>query len=337
MIRDRLVDLVAPMEVDRGTTAAPPDRGGLRVVSYNVELGGRKPDQLERDLRRMAPDVVCLQETSPETTRLLAQRLGLHYALYRQRGPIKGSLKAVLSRYPIVAARDHGFGLLWQRVCAFFRKWREDGTPWSAGEPLEGRSALEVQLQVGKRRVDVLDTHLSLYDAGANAEELRQLTALARRAEARGETVVVAGDFNANMALLPGGVDAEGTPTDTPAEFSRRYAGAAPGNVADPRVAAAGAQLCGELQGYWTATDRRVLTDEGELTPEQALAALPYADPARAARLRLAADGVSHLGARKRFDNILVSRDAYVALAAIDQTTRASDHQPVLADLRWRA
>lgn len=97
-------------------------------------------------------------------------------------------------------------------------------------------------------------------------------------------------------------------------------------------------QLVGQLQSFWDAPSRTIRSGGQESTPAQALAILrtgrikpgtPEYD-----RLALVADGSTVLGAHKRFDGILVSRDAEVRSAYIDQDTRASDHQPVLAEVR---
>ena len=41
------------------------------------------------------------------------------------------------------------------------------------------------------------------------------------------------------------------------------------------------------------------------------------------------------MGAGRRFDGIFSSKDARIESAFIDQTTRASDHQPAVAEIRW--
>ncbi|MNL85317.1 hypothetical protein D3C87_2135880 [compost metagenome] len=56
---------------------------------------------------------------------------------------------------------------------------------------------------------------------------------------------------------------------------------------------------------------------------------------ARYAALVRAADGSTLMGASKRFDNILASKDMRFEAAHIDQTTRASDHQPVIGEVSW--
>jgi endonuclease/exonuclease/phosphatase family metal-dependent hydrolase len=340
-------DLFAPMRI--GGVGAKPSSvrpADLTVVSYNLCNEAWKPALIERDLLalRPAPDVICLQETNLEITQQLAKRLGMYYAFYGQRSPLKGSLKAVLSRYPIEQAQDKPFtGMVRDRLLGYWNHLRQTHNPFGFGETLESRSVLLATLNVGGRKVDVLDTHLTLGDSRENAKELRQLTALAKAREALGHTVVVGGDFNANMTLaLPGTPEPRGTlstPSDTAAKFRDRY-GEGAGNMGDARDQMAGQALFTELQGYWTAPNRTVIQDGHAITPEAAIKLLNSdtieVGTPRYKQLMMALDGVSHLGARKRFDNLLVSKDVTVTSASIDQDAKGSDHSPVSAQFRFK-
>ena len=157
--------------------------------------------------------------------------------------------------------------------------------------------------------------------------------------------MVAAGDFNTNFGLAgtlrkadPAGQVV--TPTDTIEEFRARYPRSINGNIATPTGKAGADRLATELQSFWdAAATRTVIVDDKPMTPEEALAELASGrvKPGSGRHLELlrAADGISHLGASKRFDNVFVSRDAHVERALIDQTSRGSDHQPVLADITW--
>lgn len=324
----------------------PPDQGGLRIASYNVLLGGQRLEAAIRDLRRLDADVICLQETSRAATEAIARELGLHVAFYTPRGPLRGSLKAILSRHPIEAAADVPFDVPFaQRLGAAWTQARA-GNKALWAEPLEDRSMLTARLRVGGRTIEVVDTHLGLGDPKANAAQLQQLAALVEARRKAGATVIVAGDFNAHLGLATAAgrtppADAPGrfdTPTDTVAEYQDRY-GAGPGNIARAEVAAAAARLLGAATPYWDAADRTVIVEGAPMTPEQARAELASgrvpAGTARHKQLLLAMDGVTHLGARKRFDHVLATPDVRMERAVIDQSATGSDHQPILAEVRW--
>jgi endonuclease/exonuclease/phosphatase family metal-dependent hydrolase len=98
-------------------------------------------------------------------------------------------------------------------------------------------------------------------------------------------------------------------------------------------------RLAGSMNTFWDAPTRSVLVDGTLMSPEQALAELktgkldPKSDRYR--QLRDVADGSTLLGGDRRFDNIFASKDVRIESALIDQTTRASDHQPAMATIRW--
>lgn len=305
----------------------PPDRGGLKLASFNVQMGGRKIDAVEANLRALDPDVACLQEVSPENAQRLAKNLGMNVAWFTDQ-------KAILSRYPITDADAVGLpGALDDRLRAALE---HKGT-----EPLESRSVLRATIRVGGKALDVLDTHLSLGDEVSNARQLTRIAELVQQREKLGHTVLLAGDFNDNFSLVrPGLADPKGTtatPTDTVSEFQERYPKSVVGNVTEPAVAEAARALLDRMGYYWDAPDRRVILEGRAMTLDEVRAALaqePAGTPRHAALLK-ALDGTSHLTANKRFDNILASKDVRFASSTIDQTTRASDHQAIVAEIRW--
>jgi endonuclease/exonuclease/phosphatase family metal-dependent hydrolase len=328
-----LVDVArheAPSVWKNPTVRAPAAKPAtLSVATYNVKLGGQDLKGVERALAAKRPDVVCLQEVTPEHARTLAKALGLHVVTSRGQ-------KAVLSRFPVTQARNVDFSQDWSSA---MRTAMKGGST----EPLQVRSALVVSVNVGGRTVDVVDTHLALGDVKANARQLDALAALVAQRERLGHSVVLGGDFNSNLALAePGVADAKGvvaTKTDTVAEWTARYGAkgqSTAGNIADADDLAAARRLLGRLDSAWETADRRtVVTSAGTLTPEEALAKLatPGLDAKERTRLLTVLDGISHLGARKRFDHLLVSPDLHVRATEVNQRTKASDHQPVFTEL----
>jgi endonuclease/exonuclease/phosphatase family metal-dependent hydrolase len=318
----------------------PPDKGGLKVMSFNVMVKTTRYDAVKRDLAAHAPDVVCLQETSEATARRLATELGYHVSWHEN--PLHGyGDTAILSKYPIKAAETIDLaGSFGDRLGEFWRNLKQGEVKGSA---LNKRHMTHATIQVGDRLIDVLSGHLTLVGTDQNTRQLDQIADLAAGYERAGHSVLVAGDWNTNMAVSgQGQADAKGawdTATDTNAEFRQRHPGRGVGHQGNPANLAAIDRLRAGMNDFWDAPTRTVLVEGTMMTPEQALAELRAGkvDPQspRHAALVRAADGSTLMGASKRFDNILASKDMRFETAHIDQTTQASDHQPVLAEVRW--
>jgi endonuclease/exonuclease/phosphatase family metal-dependent hydrolase len=203
------------------------------------------------------------------------------------------------------------------------------------------RMMLHTTLQIGDRKVDVVDTHLTLLDAPGNTQNLVELRKTLEGLEAQGRTVIAAGDMNTNFALARGGeADAHGiraTPTDTAAELKDRY-GKGPSNIGDAADLKAAQALLAGHNYFWDAANRKVLVDGRALAPEEAQALLDSGKFAKGSaeekRLQLAVDGAT-LGGGDRLDNIFASKNVRFTSALIDQSTHASDHRPIFADVRW--
>jgi endonuclease/exonuclease/phosphatase family metal-dependent hydrolase len=309
---------------------APANPTGLKIASYNIQLGGQHLDQALANLKAMDADVICLQETTKESAQAIARALGMHMYFASTRMYLDD--KAILSKYPIKGAEDHGFGDSgWQRFKAYLAGVPKHGI--TATEPLGRRSTLHVTLQVGNHTVDVLDPHLSSADHNDNTMQIGELADYAKQLGAKGHTVLMAGDFNADFMLKPNG-NPKGGATDTQAEWADRYHRSAP--ASDAASLAAMAKLDGTLQNYWDTAKRRSVLSKGQtITPEQAQAKLDAG--ATDLALRRAADGVSHLGANRRFDNVFASKDVTIQEAYIDQDHAGSDHQPVMAEVSWNS
>lgn len=317
---------------------------GLDVMSYNVMVKTTHWEAVARDIEAAHPDVVNLQETSEATAKALAERLGMHLAW--QEDPLHGyGGVAILSRYPITAYESRKldaplkerFGVMWEGLKAGnFGKF----------SALDARYALHAQLQVGDRTVDVLNGHLQLKGAKLNARQITEVTDWATDLEKSGHTVVVAGDWNTNMATFdrPGTVrDAPGTyvtPTDTYGEARARRPGTSMSNSSDPQDREALVRLFERFGYYWDAPDRTVRSGGESLTPDEALARLTSGkialDSPEGKRLQAVVDGATLPSGYLRFDNLFASKDAHFESAHIDQTSQASDHYPVVARLSWK-
>lgn len=60
-------------------TATLPNGPHLRVLTYNVNYGGARPDLAVEIIRNSGAEIVCLQETTPQWAQYLRQALGRDY------------------------------------------------------------------------------------------------------------------------------------------------------------------------------------------------------------------------------------------------------------------
>lgn len=321
----------------------PPDKGGLKVTSFNIYLGGKRINEVEKELLKSNSDVICLQEASPESTRRLAKKLGMHAVFFEEQN-LKSinTGKAILSKYPIENAKNIDYKNSFLDKAKSVKESFQNGN--KSFEPLENRSMLNVSLKIGNKEIEIIDTHLSLGNSKANAEQIEQLTDYINQQKAKGKIVITAGDFNTNFGLTGNGtLDKSGeinTPTDTVKEFSERYKAGA-GNIANPEVKKQADRLVSMTNTAWDkAENKSVIVDGKNITPEQAMKELKSGkvakDSPRYKALLSVVDGNTHLGANKRFDNIFTTKNVKINSVVIDQTTKASDHQPVTVDLSWK-
>lgn len=322
----------------------------LRAMTYNVMLGGKDYPGILATLKQANPDVAGLQEVSRENAERLAKDLGMHVAFYGERkAPFQEPVgKAILSKYPLESAQHELMGQSkdhWEAIRRYAGNTGKSVKDSILRTELGSRrGVLAATFEAGGKKFAMLDTHLTLKDARLNGQQLDELRRRSREYRAQGYEVILVGDFNTNLALK-GGETTDGKgfadPTDTVSEFKQRYGHPSAGNIADPDNMRSADALRSELQSAWESSGKRysITAKDAELTPEEAreLLAKGEAKPGSGEWkvLAAAADGVSHLGAAKRFDNILVSKDLRVKAAAIDMVSRASDHQAVIADLAW--
>jgi len=90
--------LVRCTSVRRPESPVPPS---VRVLTYNVNVGGPQPDLTTDAIRGARADIICLQETSPEWEAYLREHLAADYPYiaFRHSGGAGG--QGILSRYPL--------------------------------------------------------------------------------------------------------------------------------------------------------------------------------------------------------------------------------------------
>ena len=317
----------ARIEVNPNATLPAP-KNTLRAVTFNIQEGGHDLAAVRAYLRREQPDVVLLQEASVESARTLAHEFGMHAAY-------GANWRIILSRYPIVDAKEIPFPISHRDR---FARALETKT----GEPLEVRGMLDATLRIGNHDVHAIDTHFSTHEKDWSALEFDALRAHVATLEAAHTPALVAGDFNANLALArPGVTDPANTyvtPTDTAVEWSQRYGrpGHGPGNLEDPAAAKAAHSFDSTVRDAWRSGDAGVLQGGQRIRASDALEQLRLGgvdvNSDAGLHLREAADGVSHLSVRQRIDGLFGTSELKPLSETIDQDVRASDHQPVSAD-----
>ncbi len=337
----------------------PPREGPLRVMTFNILLGGQYREKLERyfaeleESRRM-PDIIAIQEASQPTAMELARDYGFHL-VYQGRdvsAPVVNG-KATLSRYPILEAAHYTYAFPEEaRMAAIQRQGY-------VGELDEDRGALYTLVDVRGRGVALYNVHHTLGDSGINAGQLWQLQALLHARD--GVPTIALGDFNANInvkhhySLLPNPIRKH-EPTETVKDYENRYGDVHPsvgdwgvGNIADVRVRRALHALEHELPDpLHRARELRVrMPDGSNLRPDEAREMLVAGKVAKGSeqwlRLQDVADmstlnalpdatGVSP-ATGKRFDTFFASRQLEPLLLEVDHSAHeASDHLPSLAD-----
>ena len=153
----------------RAPAAAAPGSGDgrLRLVTYNVHscvgLDGRlSPERIARVLARLAPDVVALQELD-----VGRERTGG----VDQAAAVAEALSMELAFHPTFALEEEQFG---DAVLSRLPLRLVKAGPLPRLAALEPRGALWVELDVGGRALQLVNTHLSLHPV----ERGRQVAAL---------------------------------------------------------------------------------------------------------------------------------------------------------------
>jgi endonuclease/exonuclease/phosphatase family metal-dependent hydrolase len=174
--------------------SAPPARarGRLRVVTYNVHscvgLDGRlSPERIARVLARLEPDVVALQELDVGRGRTGG---------VDQASAVASALAMELAFHPTFALEEEQFG---DAVLSRLPLRLVKAGPLPRLGALEPRGALWVEIDVGGRPLQLLNTHLSLHpiERGRQVSALLGAGWLGDPRAAPGRATVLCGDLNA--------------------------------------------------------------------------------------------------------------------------------------------
>lgn len=161
----------------RGDTGIGRD---LRVMSVNLLYGRGDPERLMAQIGEEGPDVVVIQEYTPDLEAGFFDRMSAEYPYSRRAARTDAFGIALFSRHPFVGEAEI---------------WRGDG-----GEFVP---TVECVLDVGGRKVGVWGVHVvPPTSIGWVIEQRSHIAAIARRVDARFargdlDGVIVAGDFNA--------------------------------------------------------------------------------------------------------------------------------------------
>ncbi|MHC5007071.1 MAG: endonuclease/exonuclease/phosphatase family protein [Planctomycetota bacterium] len=293
---------VDPVPVNqRSDPLARPARADLRIVSWNVNFGGllRRPQRFGRILRALDPDVILLQELREDATPLQLVEFARRWV--PGIGPRRSGLNALLGA---------GGGDL---RCAVVTRLDLDASRALHDVPFPDLPQWTIRVaaaEVGaQRRLLVLSVHLRCCGwAGSFEDRTRQVEADAlrravlnaqRASEAQG--VIIAGDLNLVGSRRPLDLLAEGLD----------------GDGSDLTVAGA-LQIDGRSNATWGDPD------------------LPFV-PGRLDYLLYADTSLEQINAFVLDTQDLEPQWLQRHELGADDTASASDHLPLVVDLRWTA
>ncbi len=310
--------LLEPFVVKNNPLAPPPPAAPseLKVMTFNVRLGGEDMHGIRKTLVDAKPDMIGLQEVSRANAEKLAKDLGMHLTFYQSVRHNNGmdNGKAILSRYPIQESESlafdisvtHRLGALWDRI--------RNGGIMTSTPIWQKRSLLRSTFTVGGKSIDVIDTHLATGDPKANASQLRQLQAYVAERKKLGHEVILMGDFNLPFNRTPQNSPKEAEPLGEWAQLQQQLSDA-----------------------FVTAPEVTVRNEAGHaMTPEEARDMLKQEDLTEAERkvLQRAANGATLGRGSNRIDTLLSSEGLPATSLHIDQHNDASDHEPVVATFK---
>lgn len=167
----------------------------ITLIQWNVWLK-EKPQNTLRLLKRINPDIICLQELSQnyyrtnfiDTPKYLSGKLGYNYSFaMAQKWPTENGDKiqgnGILSRYPIINSK---------------KKWiRPIDNNNYYDYTNEGRIALLVDIKIGDKIVTVITTHLSYSNyLTESASKIEEEDTFLQLLEDKHSCTIITGDFN---------------------------------------------------------------------------------------------------------------------------------------------
>lgn len=185
----------------------------MRLVCWNVQWcrgldGTVDPERIAAELRRLDPDVICLQEVAANFPELAGsggedQPHVLMHALPEYEGCLVSGVDL-----PAANGRRSRFGNVILSRLKVGRVLRHS-LPWPAGDvQTMPRSAVEAVLETQSGSLRVVTTHLEYYSGAHRAAQVERLLQIPGEGSARGEgngpframpwsqDVIVCGDFN---------------------------------------------------------------------------------------------------------------------------------------------
>ncbi|HVZ94230.1 MAG TPA: endonuclease/exonuclease/phosphatase family protein [Phycisphaerales bacterium] len=174
-----------------GGDAPTESEATISILSANVYVASTEPGWLAAHIQREEPDVVLIQEFTPEHRDALERAIGTGYAFRAERGKGGPFGQAIWSKLPFLVDpvidphHDPEQGM--------------DRTVLDSGDPM-----IRVVVSVGGRRVTIQNVHLfpptSPETLKAQRAEADWLSRWSRSMRDRGEPFIIAGDFNSTLS-----------------------------------------------------------------------------------------------------------------------------------------
>lgn len=313
--------LLHPFVVKNNPLAPEPPRApkDLKIMSFNVRLGGVDFQGVRRTVLESKADIIGLQEVSRENAEKLAKELGMHLTFYqsvRHNNSLDNG-KAILSRYPIKEAETKPFKVsVWDRLKGMWNDFkRSEGSFWDrlagTSDIWQKRTILRSTFEINGKTIDFIDNHLSTGNEKVTAQQYRQLQEYVQERKRMGHEVIMVGDFNTHME----------NPEKRPDDPSVKGWEQLQKDVTDAFASSPSVRVTG--------------TNGQSMDPEEARQRL--ADPNLPAASRKVLEQIA-MGATLgkltgRIDAILSTGGFKASSVFIDQRNTSSDHKPVIATL----
>lgn len=159
----------------------------LSLMSYNVFFKNRLPDGVVKVIKRSDPDILVVQELTPQWKSILGNSIGHDYR-FQKLIPMRGTHGiGIYSKHPIVA----------QTVCN-----NKSNRPFAQVIELKIKSKLiqliNVHLASPGVAVENPDNFMELYENNYNtrANQIREISSIINKSETRFDAQILIGDLN---------------------------------------------------------------------------------------------------------------------------------------------